>query len=29
VIGGALVGLLVIVPANAVVRQARRERTVA
>jgi membrane-associated phospholipid phosphatase len=29
VIGGALVGLLVIVPANAVVRQARRERALA
>ena len=26
IIGGALVGLLVLVPANAVVRQARRER---
>jgi undecaprenyl-diphosphatase len=29
VIGGALVGLLVLVPANAVVRQARRERGLA
>jgi membrane-associated phospholipid phosphatase len=29
VLGGALVGLLVIVPANAVVRQARRERPLA